>query len=195
MSRYLFIGAHIDDLELSCGGTVIKKIEQGHEVTMITMSHSYNGTDLIHEWHKAQSIIKPASGIYKDFTTRYFRNQRQDIMDYLVKLAKHDFVFTHSPDCFHQDHSILGEEVIRAFKNCSIATFNQEWNIRTQTKNYFEVLEQRHIEKKIQALKCFESQSAKNYISPDFIMASAINNGVACGVKYAEAFNVLNIIQ
>lgn len=190
--KYLFVAAHVDDNELSCGGTIFRLIEEGHDVTMVTLSHVYNGIDLIEEWRQCQTVIRPTTGLYTDFQTRYFRNQRQDILDYLLRLDKPDVVITHSSTSFHQDHSIVGEECIRAFKHSTILTFQQEWNNRNFIKNYFVKLEPKHIEKKIRALQSFDSQQGKSYIHPDFIWANALNNGVICGVKYAEAFNVIN---
>ena len=190
--RYLFVGAHIDDLELSCGGTIFRLIEEGHEITMVTLSHIYNGIDLLEEWKQCQTVIKPTLGLYTNFQTRYFRNQRQDILDYLIRLDRPDVVITHSPASFHQDHSIVGEECIRAFKHSTILTFQQEWNNRHFIKNYFVKLEPKHIEKKVRAIESFKSQQSKAPLHSDFIWANALNNGVICGAKYAEVFNVIN---
>ena len=47
----LFIGAHIDDIEIGCGGTVARAIKNGHSVKLVVMSHSsysnYDGKVLL----------------------------------------------------------------------------------------------------------------------------------------------------
>ena len=38
--KIIAIGAHLDDIELACGGTIAKAVKKGHEVKMIVLSQS-----------------------------------------------------------------------------------------------------------------------------------------------------------
>jgi LmbE family N-acetylglucosaminyl deacetylase len=194
MANYLFLEAHIDDVALCAGGTVTKLIEEGHLVTLITLSHVYQGVDLLPEWKESISVLKPYYIEYKSFKTRYFHEQRQEILDFLITL-KYDYVFTHSANDIHPDHKTVGEEAQRAFKNTNLLTFTGEWNQRTVTKNYFVTLNSDHVETKKMALSCYKSQKARPYMKSDFIWANAMNNGIMCGSKYAESFQVVNLIN
>lgn len=192
MSKYLFVGSHCDDLELCAGGTITKLINQGYDVMIVTLSHIYNGQDLLSEWMDSMMVLRPASIQYKNFHPR--TPDRQEILDYLCTL-KADYVITHSSKDIHQAHKIVGEEAERAFKFTNLLTFTGEWNQRTNTKNYFVTLTKEDVERKLSALSCYKSQSHRPYMNPDFIWANAMNTGVMAGVKYAEAFQVVNLIN
>jgi LmbE family N-acetylglucosaminyl deacetylase len=60
--------------------------------------------------------------------------------------------------------------------------------------NYFVEISEQHLEKKIQALACYKSQSHRAYMDPEFIRSQAIYNGIKCGKKYAEAFRIEKMI-
>lgn len=193
--KYLFIGAHVDDIELCAGGFLIRQLSLGHECTVVSLSHKYNGFSLMNEWSESMQIIKPDFVFVKDFKTRYFHESRQDILDYLCTLKDYDFVITHSAKDFHQDHAIVGEESLRAFKYSNLLTYQGEWNQRAFNKNYFVELFKNNVEKKVKALACYKSQSDKPYIDPDYVWANAMNNGVIAGVKYSESFELINYLE
>jgi LmbE family N-acetylglucosaminyl deacetylase len=147
------------------------------------------------EWLKSMKILKPETCSIKDFETRKFNYNRQEILDLLIQYKDFDYVFTHSANDFHADHKTVGEESIRAFKHTNLITYLGEWNQRTQTKNYFIELHKSNVDRKLEALKCYFSQSGKPYMHPDYIWANVLNNGVICNTKYAEAFEVINFVE
>jgi len=117
MSKYLFVGAHHDDLELCCGGYIAREIELGHEVNILCLSQNYNGVNLRHEWLESMNVLRPDDFEIRDFKTRGFVMYRQQILQLLHDYSKnnYDFVITHSANDFHQDHKVVGEESISAF--------------------------------------------------------------------------------
>lgn len=191
---YLFIGSHVDDVELSCGGTITRLIEENHLVTVVTLSYMYENADLLHEWKQSMSKLGVHYLGYKDFETRLFHEKRQEILDYFFTLKGYDYVFTHSKFDVHSDHSTVGKEAERAFKNTNLLTFTGTWN-HPPKPDYFVRLNSNHIETKRGALVCYKSQRNRAYMSSDYIWANALNTGVMCGTKYAEGFNVVNLIQ
>lgn len=194
--KYLFIGAHVDDVEISAGGFLIRQLSLGHECTVISLSSEYNGVSLLHEWLESMRIIQPDFVWVKDFKTRYFHESRQQILEYFHTMKNdYDYVVTHSANDFHPDHKVVGEESIRAFKNTNLITYTADWNQRNYKKNYFIELFRANVEKKIQALECYKSQVHRPYMNKDYIWANVLNNGVICGAKYAEAYEVINFIE
>jgi N-acetylglucosamine malate deacetylase 1 len=192
--NYLFISAHTDDVELACGGTIAKLKEQGHIVTVITLSCKFDVGNLTNEWVAAMKVLWVDKVWLNDFKPRYFWTHRQEILQYLIMQEHYDYVFTHSEQDTHQDHKVVGEESFRAFKRTNLVTFMGNWNTRSINNNYFVSLEKHHVEKKIEALACYKSQKDKPYMHHDFIWADVLNNGVMCGVKYAEAFKLINYV-
>jgi LmbE family N-acetylglucosaminyl deacetylase len=194
MSKYLFIEAHVDDVSLCAGGMLSRVIDYGHDATVLCLSNEYNGISLTHEWIEAMGVFKPVFLHIKDFKTRNFDRCRQQILDLFITFNGYDYVITHSANDYHQDHKVVGEESLRAFKHTNLITYTGDWNQRNYKKNYFFELEKRHVETKITALSKFKSQLNKTVIHPDYTWANVLNNGVICGTKYAEAFEIINMV-
>lgn len=192
MSRYLFIGAHVDDIELSCGGTIAKLKDQGHIINILTFSKIFNGVNLEHEWKESMKLIQPETSTLYDYPVRHFKEYRQLILDILIGLKGFDYIFTHSAQDFHQDHSVIGEESIRAFRTENLLAYKGEWNGELN-KNYFVHLDERILYKKMLYLDCYESQEQREYMMSDSVYATALTNGLKCKTKYAEAFEVIHL--
>lgn len=188
MKKYLFIGAHVDDAELSCGGTISKLVEEGHSVSLAPVADC----GLLEELKEATKVL----GV-EHFCLCWrkgFIGNEQNIADELYSIRdSYDFVFTHSPLCKHSDHKVIGEQSLRIF-NGSILTYLQAWN-GNENPNYFVEISTSHLEKKLQALACYKSQAHRTYMNPDFIRAQAIYNGIKCGKRYAEAFRIERLIN
>lgn len=190
--KYLFLSSHTDDSELCCGGTIAKLVQEGHSVSHISVS--YCGIpDLVTEFEKANRILG-AGGYAHQHTCREFLNEHVSISKLLYACIPHyEFVFTHSIYDRHSDHKVVAEQSMRIF-NCNLATYIGPWNGQ-ENPNYFVELSEEHLQKKIQALSCYKSQSHRTYMSPEFIRAQAIYNGIKCNRKYAEAFRIEKLIQ
>jgi len=192
--KYLFISPHVDDSDLACGATIASLVERGHDVDVITLSTNYENINLNFEWAESMIKLGVAPIFANHFPTRFFNKHYDKILQYLFSFKKYDFVFSPSSKDFHIDHSTVGLACERVFKNDNLITYQHNWNTRNIEMNYFVELEKRHIEKKIEALSCYKSQQHRNYMSPDYIMANAINTGAMIGVKYAEGFNLVNMV-
>jgi LmbE family N-acetylglucosaminyl deacetylase len=112
----------------------------------------------------------------------------------LKNKLKPNLVFLPCSFDIHQDHKTIYEEGLRAFKYSSILGYEIPWNnLFFETKS-FVYLEQRHVDKKIDALKCYKSQANRSYANPEFIKSMAKARGTQIGVKYAESFEVIRWI-
>ncbi|RMG61154.1 MAG: PIG-L family deacetylase, partial [Calditrichaeota bacterium] len=130
--------------------------------------------------------------IYR-YPVRKFAHYRQDILEDLVKLnreLKPDLVLMPSNYDLHQDHYTVAMEGLRAFKFTSILGYEMPWNNITFTTSCFVVLEERHLQVKLDSIKCYRSQTARKYADEEFIKGLARTRGVQVGADYAEAFDV-----
>lgn len=190
--RYLFIGAHCDDLELSCWATITKLKESGHEIKIIILSSSYDGISLIAEG--GTSSIKTLDVIpdFYNFKCRHFGEQRQLILQAFIDIGDFDYIFTHSANSIHQDHKVVGEESIRAFKKSNLITYEHEWNLLQSESNYHVEVTEDQIANKIEAMGCYKSQQHRPYFDKQFTYSRALLAGSKIGVKYAEPFRIIN---
>ena len=118
-------------------------------------------------------------------------------MEELVVLRnnlKPTLVFLPSPTDIHQDHQVISEEGIRAFKHVSILGYEMPWNNLSFNTRSFIRLEDKYLEKKVEALKEYNSQAHRTYLNENFIKSLATTRGVQIGVRYAEVFEVIRWI-
>lgn len=195
MSKILFIGAHVDDIELSCGGTIQKHIERGDDINCVAMSYVYEGiNDLSQEFTGSMECLGITKFGWKKFIVRRFSESRQEILEYFYSRKGFDIIYTHSANDLHQDHRVIGEESLRAFKSCSkLLTYTNPWNGINKKSNCFSVLTRDHLNRKIKALSFYESQKNRPYMSEESIWAIAKCSGIHCGFGFAEEFEIVKL--
>jgi len=203
MKRILCIGAHVDDVELMVGGSIVKWIEMGFDVHYVAMSSAdeinkkYNTREECYEATKCLGIEENNVLIY-GFRTRYFYEVRQKLLDTLIWLRgriKPDLVVVPSVKDKHQDHHVLARECLRAFAGCNMIAYKQPWNCKDSFVNDFIVLEKCHLMTKIEAITNYISQSSKKYTNQKYIEAMARFYGGIINVEYAEAFEIINFVD
>ena len=203
----LVLAPHTDDGEFGCGGTIARFVDEGHEVHYVAFSAAENAVppdrppDILRtEVMEATAIL----GIRRDhvqvlkFEVRTFPTFRQEILQVMVDLAANlqpDMVFVPNSADTHQDHQTISSEGFRAFKKTSIMGYELPWNNLTFTTTGFIVLDDEQVEKKIQALRCYRSQSDRPYATAEFVRSLASVRGTQIGLKYAEAFEVIRTIR
>lgn len=203
----LVLAPHTDDGELGCGGTIAKSIEAGTELMYVAFSSAdrslakkYPKGTLRTELLKATSVlgIPRKNVICLDFDVRSFHARRQEILEEMVRLNKDfrpDVVLSPSLNDLHQDHKIVAEEGRRMFKRNTILGYEMPWNNISFDTFCFSVLNKSHIDKKIDALMCYESQRHREYVNREFILSLARTRGVQINVPFAEAFEVVRWIM
>ena len=202
----LILSPHADDAELGCGGSIAKFIEDGDNLLWIVFSTAEDSLpdDLPKDILKTE-FCGVANDVVLDknnyeifnFKVRHLHEHRQDILEELVNIRKHfnpQLVIGPSVNDYHQDHQIVANEMIRAFKTTSsIISYELPWNHITFNTQLFIKLKEKHISIKHNILKNYKSQIVQNkpYFSKDFIYGLANTRGVQCNSKYAEAFEVI----
>lgn len=205
-SKILIIAPHTDDGELGCGGTIARFVEEGKEVYYVAFSvaeksvpEGFQKNELEIEVRRSMQILGvPEENllIYR-YEVRTFSYHRQDILEDLVKLKKElepTLIFIPSLNDLHQDHKTIAEEGSRVFKMATLLGYEEPWNNISFNTSSFVTLEERHIKKKIDALKEYKTQRYRNYLNEDFIRGLAKTRGTQINKEYAEAFEVIRWI-
>ncbi len=199
----LALSPHTDDVELGAGGTIARWIEEGKDVFYAAFSIAEESVPeglpkniLEKECRQATKtigILENNLFIYK-FAVRDFPKFRQEILEILVSLReqlKPDLVLLPSLNDMHQDHHTIAEEGIRAFKYTSILSYELPWNLFSFKTSCLVILQKRHLDKKMQAISCYQSQKHRNYADEEFFHGLARTRGVQINTQYAEAFEVV----
>ncbi|MBW1612525.1 MAG: PIG-L family deacetylase [Deltaproteobacteria bacterium] len=200
--RILILAPHTDDGEFGCGGSIVRFISEGADVYYAAFSlaeesvpRGFPKNILKTEVKKATSVIgirRENLLLYK-YKVRYFASNRQEILEDLVRLKREldpDLVFMPTLQDLHQDHSTIANEGLRAFKQCTILCYEMPWNNLNFYTHCFVRLGITEIDKKVEALSCYESQKNRYYSSAEFIKSLAVTRGTQVGTGLAEAFQV-----
>ncbi len=205
--RVLVLSPHTDDAELACGATISRLIREGHEVFYVafsacekTLQEKGLPTDLLLSEVKGSTgrlgILSENVEILK-FDVRLFQENRQKMLDELIRInrkIKPDVILSPCIHDVHQDHYAVASEVLRAFKRKTILMYEEPWNNYNFSNQLFVKVDEEDVKRKINALKAYESQNDKDYMSEEYTRAILRTHGVQISEKYAEVFEVPRMV-
>ncbi len=204
--RVLVLSPHTDDGEISAGGTISRFIEEGKEVFYVGFSICEKSVSEIYpkDILKKECLaatrelgISKNNTILLDFEVREFPKVRQEILDKMILIGKElkpDLIISPSSFDTHQDHHVVYEETVRTFKKISsIWGMEHPWNNLIFRTDIFVELKKNHIEKKINALKNYNSQSSKKYFDEQYIKACAYARGMTIEKEFSEVFECIRM--
>jgi N-acetylglucosamine malate deacetylase 1 len=204
--RALVLAPHCDDGELGLGGTISKLIRSNVDVIYAAFSLAEKSIPIgmpsdstRKEVYEATNIlgIPSENVILYDFEVRIFIENRQKILDLMIELQKKikpNIVFIPSLSDKHQDHQVIANEALRAFKSASIYSYDLPWNSLNFNPNLFIEINNFDLVRKKNSISCYKSQKNKQYMTDDFIESLAIVRGVQVNKRYAEAFEIIKCI-
>lgn len=203
----LVLAPHTDDGEFGAGASISKFVEQGAKVTYVAFSTAEESIPDGMPKDATKKEVKLATQklgiasenlIIFDYRVRRLNYSRQDILEDLVSIRREndfDLVLIPSLKDVHQDHAVVAQEGLRAFKNTTILGYELIWNNLSFDTTCFIHLDKAHVSKKIEAIKEYKSQYGRPYASEEFIWSLAKTRGVQIGADYAECFEVVRWVM
>ena len=204
--RALVLAPHTDDGEFGCGGTMARLVEAGVEVRYVAFSiatkslpHGFPPDTLAREVRAATAEMGIPESLLTlhDFEVRTFPERRRDVLEILIGLWEEwppDAVLMPSLRDIHQDHQVVAAEGLRAFKRTTVLGYEIPWNNFNFDHQAYVGLERRHVERKVAALACYESQQHRNYANPEYVWNLARTHGINVNREYAEVFEVYRVV-
>jgi LmbE family N-acetylglucosaminyl deacetylase len=122
---------------------------------------------------------------------REYPEHRQAILELMLKVRdmfNPDTVFIPSHNDTHQDHATVHQEAIRAFKRLNVYGYELPWNVMEGCPSIYSILEERHLDGKMELIRCYKSESHREYMQAGAVTAQMRFRGLQAGVQYAEAF-------
>lgn len=202
----LALAPHTDDVDLGCGGLLVQALEAGaivHEVAFSTAKESvppgFAPDVLEHEVRRAAEKLglSRANVATRDYPVRHFPQHRQAILEELVALRKKlapRFVLVPASTDVHQDHRIVYEEGVRAFKGTTMLGYELPWNHLSFAPTAVIGMSEAALTKKLSALDCYDSQKHRPYATEEVVRGIAAMRGATIGVRYAEAFELIRFV-
>ena len=203
--KILLLAPHPDDPEYACGGSIASWSRDNElfyaafSPCKISLPEEFPEDALYQEMQASAAMLGIPDGniITFNFPVRRFPEHRQDILEELVKLRNYflpDLVVMPNSNDIHQDHKVIYEEGLRAFKHSSLLGYELPWNSLEFTSNFHVRLSREDLEAKWKAISCYRSQEMRAYKSKDFFTGLARVRGMQVGSEYAEAFELIRWI-
>jgi LmbE family N-acetylglucosaminyl deacetylase len=193
----LCLGAHSDDIEIGCGGTVLRLAEQYPGTKFHWVVLSATGVRATEAQRAAAFFVRPESlqrPLLKPFPDGFlpFLGAEVKAVFEELKAVAPDVIFTHNSRDAHQDHRLLSELTWNTFRNHLILEYEiPKYDGDMGRPSVFVPLESRICEKKIQYLMdAFQSQHTKHWFQENTFLALLRLRGMECNSSsgYAEAF-------
>ena len=206
--KYLFLGAHPDDIELGAGGTLAKALAHRIECHTAIFSDFSNSTSAVNNPHNSQVCQESIAAQlvlgmaqediqFYSFPVRTFEDFRQEILQTLIdKFLKNNYTHVFVPNTLdiHQDHKVVSNEAIRAFKFCSVLGYELPWNNIESKVNFYNILNDSDVALKLSSLKMFNSQKDRFYFTEEKLTSVIKFRGLQIGAESAEAFEVIRYV-
>ena len=192
----LAIGAHPDDLELSCGGTLILHVQGGDDVFLMVITDGSMGGDpeiRRQEQLDAAKIIGAKDVFFGGYPDTTFECNRESIMkiEKIIDKVDPEVVYTHFGEDTHQDHRHIARAVVPAARSVPNLLFFEGLSSQNFNPTVF-VNIGRVINQKLGALEAHTSQVQKTNIENmsiiDISRSAANFRGIQGRVTYAEGF-------
>lgn len=195
--KILCLGAHSDDIEIGCGGTILRLLSQNQELDIVWVVFS-SSNEREREARSSATLFlggaKRKEIITKNFRDGYFPFEGAQIKGYFdeLKATSPDLIFTHNRRDAHQDHRLISELTWNAFRNHLILEYEiPKYDGDMGQPNLFVPLDQEFYENKVRYIwDSFETQHAKPWFARETFLALMRLRGMECVAPsgYAEAF-------
>lgn len=196
--RLLCLGAHSDDIEIGCGGTVLRLLEEnaGAEVCWVVLgAPGPRKAEALKSANLFLANARQKDIITREFKDGYFPYVGAEIKDFFEELKRKfapDLILTHYREDLHQDHRLVSELTWNTFRNHLILEYEiVKYDGDLGAPNFFVCLTESVVERKIRnILECFQSQKNKNWFTADAFQSILRLRGIESNApeRHAEGF-------
>jgi LmbE family N-acetylglucosaminyl deacetylase len=194
--RVLAVGAHPDDVEIGCGGILLRHRERGDRVTVLTLTGGEAGGA---EAVRAMEAHLAAALLDADLELRSLKDtsvgegsETISVISEVVRSFQPDVVYTHSFNDVHQDHRNTHRATLVATRAIPNVFCYQSPSSTTAFTPTMYVDIERTLEAKLRTIAAYASQTAKcAYLDPSLLEATARYWSRFSQARYVEALEVM----
>ena len=198
----LAIGAHPDDIELGCGGLLIKAARQGHGVFMYTLTRGAASGD---PQQRAKELMQSAKFIgakalwidnFEDTKLNVNTSELINHIEFFINKADPDIILTHSLEDYHHDHRAIAASTLEAGRFIpNIMSYEIPLTKDFKPQVFYDISDV--VDDKVELIKIFWSQQTKLYLKANAIKGlaeyRALQSRLNTSINHVEAFEVLKI--
>jgi LmbE family N-acetylglucosaminyl deacetylase len=193
----LCLGSHSDDIEIGCGGTILRLATQYPGCIFHWVVFNAIGVREEEARRAASLFVQPASlkgPLLKSFRDGFMPFSGAEVKAVFedLKAVSPDLIFTHNRKDAHQDHRLVAELTWNTFRNHLILEYEiPKYDGDMGQPNVFMPLEADVYQKKVQnIMDAFQSQHSKHWFQPETFLSLMRLRGMECNAPsgHAEAF-------
>ena len=197
--KVLCLGAHSDDIEIGCGGTILRLIREHGNIEFFWVVFSANNKERRYEAvHSAELLLKEVANktiVVKAFEDTCFPFAGKEIKAFFQEIKasfQPDLIFTHYRHDLHQDHRILCEFTWNTFRDHLILEYEiPKYDGDVGMPNFFSPISDSTAKEKIRHLMAnFNTQHSQPWFNEETFQSLLCLRGIESGgqERYAEAF-------
>jgi LmbE family N-acetylglucosaminyl deacetylase len=196
--QILCLGAHSDDIEIGCGGTILRLAEEYPQCKFHWVVFSAEGERAAEAQHAASLFGGPdrlQSSHFKTFSDGFMPFMGKEVKNAFEELKKSiapDLIFTHNQHDAHQDHRLIAELTWNTFRDHFILEYEiPKYDGDMGRPTVFVTLETENYQRKVRnILDVFKTQHAKRWFREETFLSLMRLRGMECNAPsgYAEAF-------
>jgi LmbE family N-acetylglucosaminyl deacetylase len=196
--KVLCIGAHSDDIEIGCGGTILRLLSQYNDVEvhwLVLGSSGQRGGEANASANRFLENAKENNIMIENFKDSYFPYIGAEIKAFFEGLKNKinpDVIFTHYRDDLHQDHRLVSDLTWNTYRDHLILEYEViKYDGDLGVPNFFVHLDEQICRKKTDIMmESFKTQAGKDWFTPDAFSSILRIRGIESRApeKYAEGF-------
>lgn len=204
VKRILCLGAHSDDIEIGCGGTVLRLIESSDDIEVYWLVLTSTPDRAREAQRSAGAFLRRAGNksivvkTFRDGFLPYFGASVKECFEEIKSAFAPDVIFTHCGHDLHQDHRLVCELTWNTFRNHLILEYEiPKYDGDLRSPNFFVPLSRSVCYRKIKALmRYFGTQRHKHWFSEDLFLATLRIRGAEANspTHFAEGFYCRKIL-
>lgn len=195
--KLLCLGAHCDDIEIGCGGTLLRLFKEYKIAEIKWVVFASNEIRAKEARRSAEMWLEGVDNheiIIYDFRDALLNFSALEIKEKFeaLKIFNPDLVFTHYRNDRHQDHRLLSDLAWNTFRSHTILEYEiPKYDGDLGQPNVYVGLEKEILQKKIEILmEAFPTQAQKHWFDEETFSALPRLRGMESVSRYAEAFYV-----
>jgi len=197
----LAIGAHPDDIELGCGGTLIKAAKQGHNVFLYVLTRGDKSGDAE---ERTREVVESAKFIganaawidnFED-TTLKVESKLVNHLEYFINKSDADIILTHAQKDYHHDHRAVAECTLEAARNSqNVLAYEIPVTKEFTPQLYYDITDV--VDAKVSLIEIFWSQRTKIFTKINAIRGMAeyraLQSRLNTTITHVESFEVMKM--
>jgi LmbE family N-acetylglucosaminyl deacetylase len=198
LRRILCLGSHCDDIEIGCGGTILRLLREHREIEIYWLVFSSTPVRKKEAARAANLFLASAKKkkvVIRNYRDSFFPSQQAQIKGEFEKLKKTfvpDIILTHCRHDLHQDHRVICELTWNTFRSHLILEYEiPKYDGDLGAPNFFVGLDRATCERKAKhILDAFASQRSKQWFTEETFLALPRIRGIEANSRsgYAEGF-------